>query len=107
MDRLLLKSLAGVNEAALLATADRKDGAGPIADETWRALDEEVFPKLLRDKRIVVQGSGKVGGSFIEEMARYPVIFAAVADRDGALTGRLDPAELLRAGPERRFRVRL
>jgi glutamate dehydrogenase (NAD(P)+) len=30
-------------------------------------------------------------------MARYPVIFAAVADRDGALTGRLDPTELLRA----------
>lgn len=44
-----------------------------------------------------MQGSGKVGGSFIEEMARYPVIFTAVADRDGALTGRLDPAELLRA----------
>jgi glutamate dehydrogenase (NAD(P)+) len=96
-ERRLLESLAGVNEAALLAAADREDGIGPIADETWRVLDEEVFPKLLRDKRIVVQGSGKVGGSFIEEMARYPVIFAAVADRDGALTGRLDPAELLRA----------
>jgi glutamate dehydrogenase (NAD(P)+) len=96
-ERRLLESLAGVNEAALLAAADREDGAGPIADETWRALDEEVFPKLLRDKRIVVQGAGKVGGSFIEEMARYPVIFAAVADRDGALIGRLDPAELLRA----------
>jgi glutamate dehydrogenase/leucine dehydrogenase len=95
-ERRLLKSLAGVNEAALLAAADREDGAGPIADETWRTLDEEVFPKLLRDKRIVVQGSGKVGGSFIEEMARYPVIFSAVADRDGALTGRLDPTELLR-----------
>jgi glutamate dehydrogenase (NAD(P)+) len=95
--RRLLESLAGVNEETLLAAADREDGAGPIADETWRTLDEEVFPKLLRDKRIVVQGSGKVGGSFIEEMARYPVIFAAVADRDGALIGRLDPAELLRA----------
>jgi glutamate dehydrogenase (NAD(P)+) len=96
-ERRLLESLAGVNESALLAAADREDGAGPIMGETWRTLDEEVFPKLLRDKRIVVQGSGKVGGSFIEEMARYPVIFAAVADRDGALTGRLDPAELLRA----------
>ena len=95
-ERRLLESLAGVNEAALLAAADREDNVGPIADEIWRALDEEVFPKLLRNKRIIVQGSGKVGGSFIEEMARYPVIFAAVADRDGALTGRLDPAELLR-----------
>ena len=95
-EKRLLESLAGLNEAALLAAADREDGAGPITDETWRALDGEVFPKLLRDKRIVVQGSGKVGGSFIEEMARYPVIFAAVADRDGALLGRLDPAELLR-----------
>ncbi|MDP3097137.1 MAG: Glu/Leu/Phe/Val dehydrogenase dimerization domain-containing protein [Syntrophales bacterium] len=95
-ERRLLESLAGVNEAALLAAADREDDVGPIADETWRALDDEVFPKLLRDKRIVVQGSGKVGGSFIEEMARYPVIFAAVADRDGALIGRLDPSELLR-----------
>jgi glutamate dehydrogenase/leucine dehydrogenase len=96
-ERRLLESLAGVNEAALLAAADREDRVGPIADETWRALEDKVFPKLLRDKRIVVQGSGKVGGSFIEEMARYPVIFAAVADRDGALAGRLDPAELLRA----------
>ncbi len=96
-ERLLLESLAGVNESALLAAAGREDGAGPIADETWRKLDEEVFPKLLRDKRIIVQGSGKVGGSFMEEMARYPVIFAAVADRDGALVGRLDPAELTRA----------
>ncbi|MHB8909776.1 MAG: Glu/Leu/Phe/Val family dehydrogenase [Syntrophales bacterium] len=93
-ERRLLESLADVNEAALLAAA-RGDGAGPIAEETWRTLDAEVFPKLLRDKRIVVQGSGKVGGSFIEEMARYPVIFTAVADRDGALVGRLDPAELL------------
>lgn len=96
-ERRLLESLADVNEAVLLAAADREDGVGPIADETWRALDDEVFPKLLRDKRVVVQGSGKVGGSFIEEMARYPVIFAAVSDRDGALTGRLDPTELLRA----------
>ena len=95
--RRVLEGLAEVNEAVLLAAANREDGAGPIAAETWRVLDDEVFPKLLRDKRIVVQGSGKVGGSFIEEMARYPVIFAAVADRDGALIGRLDPAELLRA----------
>jgi glutamate dehydrogenase (NAD(P)+) len=95
-ERRLLESLADVNEAALLAAAEREDGQGPIAAETWRKLDDEVFPKLLRDKRVVVQGAGKVGGSFIEEMARYPVIFAAVADRDGALFGRLDPAELLR-----------
>lgn len=94
-ERSLLESLAGVNEASLLAAANRQDKGGAIADETWRTLDETVFPKLLRDKRVVVQGSGKVGGSFIEEMARYPVIFAAVADRNGALTGRLDPAELL------------
>ena len=96
-ERLLLERLAGVNEAALLSAANRNDGVAPIADETWRQLDNEVFPKLLRDKRIVVQGSGKVGGSFIEEMARYPVIFAAVADRDGALIGHLDSAELLQA----------
>ncbi|MBU4370773.1 MAG: hypothetical protein KKD68_02635 [Proteobacteria bacterium] len=97
VERLLLESLAEVNEAALLSAANHEDGVGPISDEAWRALDYEVFPKLLRDKRIVVQGSGKVGGSFIGEMARYPVIFAAVADRDGALIGRLDPGELLRA----------
>jgi glutamate dehydrogenase (NAD(P)+) len=95
-ERGLLSTLAGVNEAALLAAADRPDGAGPLAQEAWLALEAQVFPKLLRDKRIVVQGSGKVGGSFIEEMARYPVIFTAVADRDGALIGRLDPAELVR-----------
>ncbi|PIV00749.1 MAG: hypothetical protein COS57_15435 [Syntrophobacterales bacterium CG03_land_8_20_14_0_80_58_14] len=96
-ERRLLEKLAGVNETALLAAADREDGAGPIADETWQELEERVFPKLLKDKRIVVQGSGKVGGSFIEEMARFPVIFAAVTGRAGALIGRLDPDELLQA----------
>ncbi len=96
-ERRLLEDLAQVDEAALLAAANREDQTGPIAAETWRTLDNDVFPKLLRDKRIVVQGSGKVGGSFIEEMARYPVIIAAVADRDGALIGRLDPAELIEA----------
>jgi glutamate dehydrogenase (NAD(P)+) len=96
-ERRLLEHLAQVDEAALLAAANREDGGGLIAAEIWRTLDREVFPKLLRDKRIVVQGSGKVGGSFIEEMTRYSVIFSAVADRDGALIGRLDPAELIEA----------
>lgn len=95
-ERALLERLARVNEAALLAAADCEDGSGTIPDEVWRALEESVFPKLLKGKRIVVQGSGKVGGSFIEEMSRFPVAFAAVADRDGAVIGRLDPDELLK-----------
>ena len=96
-ERHLLEKMAGLDEAALLAASDHEEGTGPIANETWQALEERVFPKLLKDKRIVVQGSGKVGGSFIGEMARYPVIFSAVADRNGAVIGRLDPEELLEA----------
>lgn len=96
-ERRLLETLAKVDEATLLASANQEGRKEPITAETWQTLDHTVFPKLLRDKRIIVQGSGKVGGSFIEEMAKYPVIFAAVADRDGALIGRLDPAEMLQS----------
>ena len=91
------RALAKVDEAALAGVGKSRAEKEPITAETWQTSIIRSFQKLLRDKRIIVQGSGKVGGSFIEEMAKYPVIFAAVADRDGALIGRLDPAEMLQS----------
>ncbi len=73
-------------------TALRAGGAAP---ELWEKL-HPVFCKLLKGKKVVVQGSGKVGSSFIADLAPYGVIFTSVADHGGAVFGEsLDAAEIL------------
>jgi len=68
---------------------------GGVAQERWDRLTG-VFGKLLGGKRVIVQGSGKVGSSLIEELSRYGVSIIGVADRDGAILGsKLDVNEIL------------
>ena len=63
-----------------------------ISPENWTLLQDVVFPKLLNGKKMVVQGSGKVGSSIISEMAVYGVNLIAVSDAGGAIIGdNLDP----------------
>jgi hypothetical protein len=57
----------------------------------------EVFPALVREKRVVVQGAGKVGGSAMADLAKLGAKIIAVADGEGAIIGErgLDVNELL------------
>ncbi len=60
--------------------------SGGIAEELWEKA-RPVFAKLLAGKRVIVQGSGKVGSSLMEELAPYGVVFTGVADHGGAVMG--------------------
>jgi glutamate dehydrogenase/leucine dehydrogenase len=69
-----------------------------LSDDAWKLLSESVFPALMAGKTLVVQGSGKVGGSLISSLAPYGVKLIAVADAGGAVIGDgLDPEEILSA----------
>ena len=86
----MLRELASYREASILSSK----GAPAVSDQQWNNSD--VFRKLLSGRRIIVQGSGKVGGSLLKELARYGVNLIAIADKDGAIVGNNIPiAELL------------
>ncbi|MRR14599.1 hypothetical protein EG833_04060 [archaeon] len=69
-----------------------------MSDEEWEILTADVYPKLLRDKKVVVQGSGKVGGSLLQELKAFDVDIIAVADAGGAVIGsHLDADDLMRS----------
>lgn len=106
-EHALLKKAASVTEGVILENR----GLNLITDAEWRILTETVYPKLLKNKKIVVQGTGKVGGSLLQELKPYGVNVIAVADGGGALIGdHLDVDELLSVvretsdHPDRRFR---
>ncbi len=74
----------------------KKGGVDIITDKDWNALYETIYPKMLRDKKIVVQGSGKVGGSVLQELKHFGVNVIAVSDAGGAVIGdHLDVDDLL------------
>ena len=88
----LLVFFTGINESCIL----EKDGMDIIANDKWALLEGTIFVKLLRDKKILVQGSGKVGSSVMSELSRFGVSICGVADRDGVIYGeKLDLDELL------------
>jgi glutamate dehydrogenase/leucine dehydrogenase len=92
-EREVLQRSAEITGAAMRA----RGGWSGLSEEEWESLHDEVFPKLLRDKRVIVQGAGKVGGSTMLELARYGVRVVAVADGEGAVESAqgFDPEELL------------
>ena len=90
----LVRKVSVLSEKDLVNNPDRD----VIPDREWKVLDTQVFPKLLRDKKIIVQGSGDVGGSIIEQLSFYGVKVVAVSDAGGAVTGdSLEAYELLSA----------
>lgn len=90
-DEALLKKAAAFTGEEVLAGRDTL-----ASDGDWALLVDGVYPKLLGGKRIVVQGTGRVGGSVIRELARFGVNLVAVADAGGAVIGdHLDAEEVL------------
>ena len=74
----------------------KKNGLEIIQDKDWDMLYETIYPKMLRDKKIVVQGSGKVGGSILQELKHFGFNIIAVSDAGGAVIGdHLDVDDLL------------
>ena len=93
-EETLLKNTAAITASSIL----KKEGIDIISDADWRILSDTVYPKLLRDKKIIVQGSGKVGSSIIRELAVFGVNLIAISDAGGAVIGNhLDPEEVLAA----------
>jgi len=93
-EEAVLKDMAAVTADLIL----EKNGTDIVPDGNWKILRDSVFPKLLKDKKMVVQGSGKVGSSIMRELAIFGVNLIAVSDAGGAVIGdNLDPEELLGA----------
>jgi glutamate dehydrogenase/leucine dehydrogenase len=91
-DEALLRNAGNFNEAELLAGRETMAG-----DREWENLIKNVYPKLLKDKRVAVQGTGNVGGSILKELAPFGVNVVAVADAGGAIIGEhLDIDEVLK-----------
>lgn len=90
----LLKKTSSINEQMLI-----NSGASPlIKNSDWHILEKEIYPKLFKDKKIVVQGAGKVGSSIMSELTKYGVNIVAVADAGGAIIGdHLDFNEMITA----------
>jgi glutamate dehydrogenase/leucine dehydrogenase len=106
-EHALLEKAAAITEKVIL----EKKGADVITDDEWRILTTEIYVKLLKGKKVIVQGSGKVGGALLQELKRYGVNVTAVADAGGAVIGEnLDVDELMKAvsgsasHPERKLR---
>ncbi len=90
-DEKLLNKLASLQEDTVL----QRQGRALISSRDWKMLTQVVFPKLLKGKKVVIQGIGKVGLSIARELKRYGVNIIAVANRSGALIGgHLDPDKL-------------
>lgn len=93
-EKALLREVAWIDVPLIL----EKSGADLITDSVWERLTAEIYPKLLRGKKMVVQGSGKVGSSIIREMSRFGTDLIALSDAGGAVLGEsLDPDALLEA----------
>ncbi len=86
----LLDRMAAYTEDVIRA----ERGAPGVPEQTWR--ESTAYRKLLSGRRVVLQGSGKVGGSLLAELERFDVNLIAIADKDGALVGdRIPISELL------------
>ncbi|MFP4382926.1 MAG: Glu/Leu/Phe/Val family dehydrogenase [Spirochaetia bacterium] len=91
-EKKLLKKVTLMTEE----TFRERPGEEYITSDEWQELDTGILPKLLKGRKVIVQGSGKVGGSVIKELSRYGVNIVAVADKEGAVIGdNLDPDEIL------------
>lgn len=94
-ERYLLEKVAAIKEVTIVTN----NGNDIIHDDEWDVLDRCVFPKLLKGKKVIVQGAGKVGGSLLRELLRYNVNIIAVSDASGAVIGDyLDVDEILNTG---------
>lgn len=92
-EKELLKKTADIRESTLL----KKNGMDIISDGDWEKL-KSIYGKLLKNKTVIVQGSGKVGGSTIDELKMFGINVTAMADKEGAIIGdHLDIEELLAA----------
>ncbi len=95
------EALSGAEEellgrvAAYTEDAIRAGGGAPVVpEERWR--ESSPYRKLLTGRRVVIQGSGKVGGSLLAELEQFDVNLIAIADKDGAILGdRIPISELL------------
>jgi len=86
-----LKKAAELNETVILRNHGQYLNGGE-----WDDLDKTVYRKLLKGKKVVVQGVGKVGGSVLRELSNFGVKITACADREGAVIGSsLDIKEIL------------
>ena len=90
----VLKKINTVDEDFIL----KKGGYDIISNKDWDLLSGRIYPKMLRDKKVVVQGSGKVGGSLLQELKPFGVNIIAVSDAGGAIIGNyLDIDDILAA----------
>lgn len=97
----LLREVALINGQVL----EESSATDAISAEDWQVLCKSAYQKLLRNKRVIVQGSGKVGASALQELAFYGVNVVAVADVGGAVIGdHLDVEEMIAAAQSSRER---
>lgn len=79
----ILKSVGAIDEKSFILS----DPDPVISKDDWNILETNIYPKLLRNKSIVLQGAGKVGSSVISELDKYGVKLIGIADVGGAISG--------------------
>ena len=90
----ILRTIPEIDERELI----RRGDDDLITDAAWKALEKTIYPKLLKDKTVIVQGTGKVGASALRQFQPFGVNIVAVADVGGAVVGdHLDVTDLLKA----------
>jgi glutamate dehydrogenase/leucine dehydrogenase len=77
-----LDDFIAVSESSALSA-----GGYPLESSSVAEHLVPVFTVLLKGKKLVVQGSGKVGSSIIKELAVFDVNLTAVSDAGGAVIG--------------------
>lgn len=82
-DEKLLKKVAELGESILVE--DKLESYLTKID--WDQLLYMVYPKLLKDKTVILQGAGNVGMSVLFDIEKFGVNIIGVADAGGAIYG--------------------
>lgn len=82
-DEKLLKKVAELGEHILV-----KDSLEPFLTKIeWDQLQYMVYPKLLKGKKVILQGAGNVGMSVLFDIEKFGINIIGVADAGGAILG--------------------
>jgi glutamate dehydrogenase/leucine dehydrogenase len=82
-DEKLLKKVNELGESILVSDASESF----ITQIEWDQLLYMVYPKLLKNKTVILQGAGNVGMSILFDIEKFGVNIIGVADASGAILG--------------------
>lgn len=82
-DVKILKKVAELGESILV----KNESESYLTKIEWDQLIFMVYPKLLKGKKVILQGAGNVGMSVLVDIEKFGVEIIGVADAGGAVFG--------------------